>query len=181
MGGGRGGQKVSKGLTSTWKTKWCLPAPEREVFWWKRKVARNQRKNAKKIKSASCSFQNPSVSLSKMNSVYPTDETALSIRKTQRSNFTYDFRCFCFFSFTKYEAKICLLLLIRPKTTSQVWGKGTFRNNGKAPPSSLYWGHEAARCFALDGDVRTRCVPPGCAQRLSDCTRGRQSTAFTGI
>lgn len=115
MGGGKGGQKVSKGLTSTRKTKRCLLAPQQEFS--DEKVARNQRKNAKKIKSASCSFQNLSVSLSKMNSVYPTDETALSIRKTQRSNFTYDFRCFFFFSFTKYEAKICLLLLIFPKTT----------------------------------------------------------------
>lgn len=103
MGGGKGGQKVSKGLTSTRKTKRCLLAPQQEFS--DEKVARNQRKNAKKTKSASCSFQNLSVSLSKMNSVYPTDETALSIRKTQRSNFTYDFRCFFFFFFYKIWGK----------------------------------------------------------------------------
>lgn len=48
------------------------------------------------------------------------------------------------------------------KPQNQVWGKGTFRNNGKAPPSSLYWGHKAAWCFTLDGDVHTRRVQGVC-------------------
>lgn len=107
----------------------------------KKSSQKPKKKMLKKIKSASCSFQNPWVPLSKKNSVYPIDETALCIWKIKRSNFTYDFRCLFFF--TKCGPKICLLLLILPKTTSQVWGKGKFRNNGKAPLYSLYWWHKA--------------------------------------
>lgn len=94
------------------------------------------------------------------------------------------FHLWFFFFFTKCEPKICLLLLILPKTTSQVWGKGKFRNNGKVPLYSLYWWHKAAAMLSPRQwhshapRVQGVSPPPSCAERLSGCTCGRHSREF---
>lgn len=55
---------------------------------------------------------------------------------------------------------------------------------GKPLCTASTGGTKLPRCSVLDGGIRTpvcRVHPPSCAERLSGCTCGQQSTAFTGI
>lgn len=133
------GTEGEQGPHFNMKNSMMSPSSTAGVFWWKGKVARNQGKNAKKIKSVSCSFKIHEL-LSAKRIPYTQQMKQLCVFGKQRGQISP----VIFFFFTKCEPKICLLLLILPKTTSQVWGKGKFRNNGKVPLYSLYWWHKAA-------------------------------------
>ena len=91
------------------------PSTEAGAFWLKEKEPETKEKMLRK-KPQRCSFQNLSVPLSETNSIYPTKETALfGKQKDQMPPMILDA-----YFLNKIQAKLCLLLLILPKTITHV-------------------------------------------------------------